>query len=143
MTERENNRKLREGMREIRFGLQELLVALSNDHSIPSAPSEAKQDFFDQIVESNQLSVDDALYRRALSLVTGLGYASTLVLQTQLEISYQQAIQLVADLERHHLIAPAHGFRPHKVLPAAYELRRRFESADCADPFCESAKSAV
>lgn len=126
MTELEKNRKLRERLREIRFGLQELLVALSIDRY--TTPQPARQDFFEQIVESNHSTISEELYHRALALITDLGYASTLVLQTRLEISYQQSLHLVAVLERSHLIASAHGFRPHKVLPAAYELRERLAS---------------
>ncbi len=128
MTELEKNRKLRERLREIRFGLQELLVALSTERYLYAPTQPAKQDFFEQIVEGNHSAISEELYHRALALITDLGYASTLVLQTRLEISYQQSLHLVAALERSHLIAPAHGFRPHKVLPAAYQLRERLES---------------
>ncbi|HEY7545672.1 MAG TPA: hypothetical protein VID27_12350, partial [Blastocatellia bacterium] len=74
MTEMEQNRKLRERLREIRFGLQELLVALSTD---PCIAPPAKQDFFEQIVEGNQSPISEELYHRALALITDLGYAST------------------------------------------------------------------
>ncbi|MEW6212867.1 MAG: DNA translocase FtsK [Acidobacteriota bacterium] len=132
MTEMEQNRKLRERIREIRFGLQELLIALSTERHIYNDAQTASEDFFEEIVESNHSAISEELYHRALALITDLGYASTLVLQTRLEISYQQALNLVAALERSHLIAPAHGFRPHKVLPAAYELRERLESGELA-----------
>lgn len=130
MTEMEQNRKLRERIREIRFGLQELLIALSTERHIYNDAPAAREDFFEEIVESNHSAISEELYHRALALITDLGYASTLVLQTRLEISYQQSLHLVAALVRSHLIAPAHGFRPHKVLPAAYELRERLASGE-------------
>jgi hypothetical protein len=133
MTELESNIKLREGIREIRFGLQELLIGLSTDSYTTTPNGDAKQDFFDEIVESSQATVGGDLYRKALAIITDLGYASTIVLQTRLDISYQQALLLVARLERDGLVASAHGFRPHKALSAAYELRDRIASADFTD----------
>lgn len=131
MTELENYQRLRDGLRAIRIELEELRAALSTDGSEaeivrPTAEPE-REDFFEQIIHGDRLPARNDLYRKVVSLITNLGYASTLVLQTRLEISYQQALDVISDLERSGLIAPAHGFRPHKVLSAAYALRERME----------------
>jgi len=55
--------------------------------------------------------------------------ASTLVLQHRLEISYRQASSVVAALERDGMVAPAHGFRPHKTLAPAYQLLESLEAS--------------
>lgn len=132
MTEVENYKRLRDGLRAIKIELEELKAALSNDEFesefSQSTTETESEDFFEQIIQGDRLPARNDLYRKVLNLITNLGYASTLVLQTRLEISYQQSIDLIADLERSGLIAPAHGFRPHKVLSTAYALRERMES---------------
>jgi hypothetical protein len=132
MTELENYQRLRDGLRAIKIELEEMRAALSTDEfeseCIQPVTEMESEDFFDQIIQGDQLPARNDLYRKVLSLITNLGYASTLVLQTRLEISYQQSLDVIADLERSGLIAPAHGFRPHKVLSTAYALRERMES---------------
>jgi len=133
MAESESLHKLREGLKAIRAELQELLDALSTDEdpaaSEPSATpvDETPTDFFDQITKGDQLP-DADLHRKVLRIITSLGYASTLVLQHRLEISFRQASTILANLERDGLIGPAHGFRPHKVLRPAYAMLERLES---------------
>lgn len=133
MSELENYTRLRDGLRAIKLELEELKAALSTNEfepeiARPTAEPE-REDFFEQIIQGDQLPVRNDLYRKVLNLITNLGYASTLVLQTRLEISFQQALDVIADLERSGLIAPAHGFRPHKVLSTAYALRERMETS--------------
>jgi DNA segregation ATPase FtsK/SpoIIIE-like protein len=137
MTETESCKKLRSGLKAIRLELEEILEALSTDETdevvaldeqlqAPKA-AESKEDFFDQITQGDAVPEGDELYRKVLKLITGLGYASTLVLQHRLEISFRQASSMLADLERDGLIGPAHGFRPHKVLRPAYQLLESIE----------------
>ena len=121
-------------MKAVRVELQELLDVLSTDETASTddpratqSGSETKSDFFDQITQGDQLPVGDDLYRKVLKIITSLGYASTLVLQHRLEISFRQASSILANLERDGLVGPAHGFRPHKVLRPAYALLESLE----------------
>ena len=134
MAESESCEKLRSGLKAIRLELEEILEALSNgvtdDAGVqPQAQKadESKEDFFDQITQGDSLPESDELFRKVLKLITSLGYASTLVLQHRLEISFRQASTILSDLERDGLIGPAHGFRPHKVLRPAYLLLESIE----------------
>ena len=133
MTETENLQKLREGLKAIRAELQELLDTLSTDGEVPAsgangaAGDESPTDFFDQITRGDQIP-DDELNRKVLRIITSLGYASTLVLQHRLEISFRQASSILANLERDGLIGPAHGFRPHKVLRPAYAMLEQLDT---------------
>ena len=121
-------------MKALRLDLEEILEALStdetgavNEEQQALKLNEPKEDFFDQITQGDQLPEGDELYRKVLRLITSLGYASTLVLQHRLEISFRQASSILADLERDGLIGPAHGFRPHKALRPAYQLLEKIE----------------
>ncbi|HEX8184994.1 MAG TPA: DNA translocase FtsK [Blastocatellia bacterium] len=134
MAESESCKKLRSGLKAIRLELEEILEALSNDETaaateppLPGKADESKEDFFDQITQGDSLPEGDELYRKVLKLITSLGYASTLVLQHRLEISFRQASSILSDLEGNGLIGPAHGFRPHKVLRPAYQLLESIE----------------
>lgn len=134
MEQSECCQKLRDGLKAVRVELQELLDVLSTDETASTDDqsaiengSETKSDFFDQITQGDQLPVGDDLYRKVLKIITSLGYASTLVLQHRLEISFRQASLILANLERDGLIGPAHGFRPHKVLRPAYALIESLE----------------
>jgi DNA segregation ATPase FtsK/SpoIIIE-like protein len=134
MTESESCKKLRSGLKAIRLGLEEVLAALSTGDADPAdgqedhqKSGEAKEGFFDQIIQGDHLPEGDELYRKVLKLITGLGYASTLVLQHRLEISFRQASSILADLERDGLVGPAHGFRPHKALRPAYQALEKIE----------------
>lgn len=134
MNEPANCHKLREKLKAIRVELKEILAALSTETDSPrdgrlstDACYLAKQDFFEQIVQNEQMPEDGELCRKVLEIITDLGYASTLVLQHRLELNYRQASSILADLERDGLVGPAPGFRPHKVLPPAYALLDRLE----------------
>jgi DNA segregation ATPase FtsK/SpoIIIE-like protein len=134
MAESESCEKLRSELKAIRLELEGILEALSTEvtqasgaeHQAQKA-NESKEDFFDQITQGDSLPESDELYRKVLKLITSLGYASTLVLQHRLEISFRQASTILSDLERDGLIGPAHGFRPHKVLRPAYLLLESIE----------------
>ena len=135
MSDAESYQKLREGLKAIRVELQELLDVLSTDetassgeHQSSESSAETKSDFFDQITQGDQSPISEDLYRKVLKIITSLGYASTLVLQHRLEISFRQASSILANLERDGLVGPAHGFRPHKVLRPAYALLEKLES---------------
>jgi DNA segregation ATPase FtsK/SpoIIIE-like protein len=132
MTEAESCQRLRDELKAIRTELQELLDVLSNGEASAEARAARpcvpqKLDFFDQIKESDQLVESEELYRKVLNIITTKGYASTLMLQHKLEINPRQAFNIIAELERKGIVGPAHGFRPHKVLPAAYALCERIE----------------
>jgi DNA segregation ATPase FtsK/SpoIIIE-like protein len=131
MDDSESCEKLRAGLKAVRVELEEILEALSADESQaepqPDKPDEHKEDFFDQITQGDSVPEGDELYRKVLKLITALGYASTLVLQHRLEISFRQASSILSDLERDGLIGPAHGFRPHKVLRPAFQLLENIE----------------
>jgi DNA segregation ATPase FtsK/SpoIIIE-like protein len=129
--------KLRDEMIAIRAGLEEVMELLSTDSERRSRdrivePSCVGMDFFGEIVQPDELPEDEELFRKVLSLIIELGYASTIVLQHRLEINYRQAASIIADLERAELIGPAHGFRPHKVMPAAFDLYERLEEENHA-----------
>jgi DNA segregation ATPase FtsK/SpoIIIE-like protein len=134
MAESATCRKLRDEIIRIRVGLEELIMVLSSDeprqapinHEAPDA-AQAKFDFFEQITRGEQMPEDEDLLSKVLAIITELGYASTIVLQHRLELNFRQASAILADLERDGLVGPAHGFRPHKVLPAAYEVLERIE----------------
>jgi DNA segregation ATPase FtsK/SpoIIIE-like protein len=134
MDQAECCQKLRDGLKAVRVELQELLDVLSTDETTSTddlqatqSGSETKSDFFDQITQGDPLLVGDDLYRKVLKIITSLGYASTLVLQHRLEISFRQASSILTNLERDGLVGPAHGFRPHKVLRPAYALLESLE----------------
>jgi DNA segregation ATPase FtsK/SpoIIIE-like protein len=137
MAEDENCQKLRDGLKAVRGELEEILNALSSDpggavdearDAAPIPPAgDAPPNFFAEITQGDQ-APDDELYRKVLRIITSLGYASTLVLQHRLEISYRQASSVVAALEHDGMVAPAHGFRPHKTLAPAYALLESLEA---------------
>ncbi|MFL6214867.1 MAG: DNA translocase FtsK [Blastocatellia bacterium] len=134
MAEDEKCQKLRDGLRAVRGELEEILDTLSGDagSGVDEAPdgspvSDAPWNFFAEITQGDK-APDDELYRKVLRIITSLGYASTLVLQHRLEISYRQASSIVAALERDGMVAPAHGFRPHKTLDPAYQLLESLEA---------------
>ena len=135
MSESANCQKLRKGIRAIRLELEELANAIANDevaelnidHALHISIKPASN-FFEEITQSDLLPEDEELYRRVVMLITDLGYASTIVLQQKLGIGYSQAVNIVAALERDGLVEQAHGFRPHKVLPAAYAARQGLAS---------------
>ncbi len=137
MAEDENCQKLRDGLKAVRGELEEILNTLSSDggsavdearDAAPTPPAgDAQPNFFAEITQGDQ-APDDELYRKVLRIITSLGYASTLVLQHRLEISYRQASSIVAALERDGMVAPAHGFRPHKTLAPAYALLESLEA---------------
>lgn len=135
MAEQENCQKLRDGLKAVRVELEEILNTLSGDVTAATdeapeamtAPTNGSANFFAELTQSEQ-APDDELYRKVLRIITSLGYASTLVLQHRLEISYRQASNIVATLERGGMVAPAHGFRPHKTLAPAYELLESLET---------------
>ena len=121
--------KLREELKAIKAGLQEVVELLTCEDNQPvkqlQLHPDAGQDFFEQIIHQDDLPEDEELLFRVLSLIIELGYASTIVLQHRLEINYRQAASIIANFERAGLIEPAHGFRPHKVLPAAHAVYER------------------
>ena|SRR5215216_3512006 len=134
MNEAIDYQKLREGLKAIRVELKELLNVLSTETTVPADEQlaaetccQSGQDFFEQIIQNEQLPEDGELCLKVLEIITNLGYASTLVLQQRLELNYRQATSILADLERDGLVGPAPGFRPHKVLPPAYALLNRLE----------------
>ncbi len=134
MAESATCRKLRDEIIRIRVELEELIVFLSSDEpaQVPinheaTDPAQTKFDFFEQIRRGEQMPEDEALLSKVLAIITELGYASTIVLQHRLELDFRQASAILADLERDGLVGPAPGFRPHKVLPAAYEVLERIE----------------
>lgn len=140
MSECTKCQKNREDVKTIIAGLKEVLTLLSTaEASSPAGASPAQvsgheEDSLKQIVISQEVPEDEALFRAVIMLITDTGYASTMVLQHKLEIDYKQAVNLIAELERAELIGPAHGFRPHKVLPGALALRERMnESSDVLD----------
>src|ERR1044071_3397005 len=136
MAEKESNQKLRDGLKAVRGELEEILNTLSSDangaadetRDAPVVPQSngATPNFFAELTQGEQ-APDDEVYRKVLRIITSLGYASTLVLQHRLEISYRQASSIVAALERDGMVAPAHGFRPHKTLGPAYQLLESLE----------------
>jgi DNA segregation ATPase FtsK/SpoIIIE-like protein len=137
MHEQKSEQRLRDGLRAMRVELEELLHTLSSDGSgavgegcdaqAQSAAGDAPPNFFAEITRREQ-APDDELRHQVLRLITSLGYASTLVLQHRLEISYRQASSIVAALERDGMVAPAPGFRPHKTLAPAYQLLESMET---------------
>lgn len=134
MAESATCRKLRDEIIRIRVELEELMGVLSSDeprrasvNNDAARLAQTKFDFFEQIRRGEQMPEDEALLSKVLSIITELGYASTIVLQHRLELNFRQASAILADLERDGLVGPAHGFRPHKVLPAAYEVLERIE----------------
>jgi DNA segregation ATPase FtsK/SpoIIIE-like protein len=137
MAEDEGKQKLRDGLKAVRGELEEILRTLSSEagdasdegRDAPATPSanDAPPNFFAEITQGEQ-APDDEMYRKVLRIITSLGYASTLVLQHRLELSYRQASSIVAALERDGMIAPAHGFRPRKTLAPAYELLESLEA---------------
>lgn len=134
MNEAAKCQTLRKGLKVIRLELEELVNAIVNDrvgelnveHDLTIHIKPANN-FFAEITQADLLPDDEHLYRKVVMLITDLGYASTIVLQQKLGINYGQAVHIVADLERDGLVEQAHGFRPHKVLPAAYAMRERLE----------------
>jgi DNA segregation ATPase FtsK/SpoIIIE-like protein len=126
--------ELRKDLDAIRSGLSEILSLLSGEQAArpaaevsPQPAEQARADFLKQIVASSELPEDETLFEKVLILITDMGYASTMVLQHKLEMSYRQAADVIAEMERSGLIGPAHGFRPHKVMPSAYAIRSRIE----------------
>ena len=134
MSECTKCQKSRDDVKTIIAGLKEVLTLLSTSEGAPvegagPSPASGQEDSLKQIVLGQEVPEDEALFRAVIKLITDTGYASTMVLQHKLEIDYRQAVNLIAELERAELIGPAHGFRPHKVLPGAFALRERMEES--------------
>ncbi len=137
MHEQKSEQRLRDGLRAVRVELEELLHTLSSDGNVAvgeereaqavPATGDAPPNFFAEITRREQ-APNEELRHQVLRLITSLGYASTLVLQHRLEISYRQASSIVAALERDGMVAPAPGFRPHKTLAPAYQLLESMET---------------
>ncbi len=134
MSECTNCNQLRHRIKTIRQNLEELKQLLANEGESrllplgePPPDTSDRFDFFDQITRPEELPADGDLFRKTLSLIVELGYASIMVLQQRLELSYRQATDLIAELERAELVSAAHGFRPHATLPAAYALLEKVE----------------
>ena len=89
------------------------------------APLSESDDFFVHLINESPIEEEEGLYHAAIKIITERGYASTLVLQQRLGITYRQAMNLIDRLEEDGLIGPAHGFRPHKALSAAYSFPDR------------------
>src|SRR5215472_17952278 len=103
--------RLRNGIEAIRIELKELMETLSNGeingrdvHQSIKPCDGDKEDFFNQIIQGDQLPDRDELHRQVVLMITDLGYASTLVLQQRLELNYRQATALLAELERDGLV---------------------------------------
>ncbi|HXG63999.1 MAG TPA: DNA translocase FtsK [Blastocatellia bacterium] len=94
------------------------ITAEAQDDS--SAPPQAERDPLMEAILSEEAQ-EEGLFGRALRLITEIGYASSLVLQIKLGVSYRQAVRLVRDLEMLGYVEYAPGFRPRKVRPEAYE----------------------
>ena len=131
---------LRMGLREIQRELLSLRNSLSDDFiegkdNSPYGEMAAvggdldtlseSEDFFAHLINESPIQEEEELYHAAIKIVTERGYASTLVLQQRLGITYRQAMNLIDRLEEDGLIGPAHGFRPHKALSAAYSFPDR------------------
>ena len=87
-----------------------------------------EKDFFTHLAEEDEPMEAGELLGQALTVITELGYASTIVLQHRLGINYRQAICLMYQLERDGLVEPSYGFRPRKALTAAYELEEQIKT---------------
>jgi DNA segregation ATPase FtsK/SpoIIIE-like protein len=131
---------LRIGLREIQRELLSLRNSLSDDfiEGRDNSPFEEmatvgsdldtlseSEDFFAHLINESPIHEEEELYHAAIKIITERGYASTLVLQQRLGITYRQAMNLIDRLEEDGLIGPAHGFRPHKALSAAYSFPDR------------------
>ena len=138
MMHSESCQKLRNELRTIRAGLEEVVGMLSSDgegeirEGAALVSERTGMSFMGKIIEQDHLPEDEGLLRRVLDLIVELGYASTIVLQHRLEVSYRQAASIIADLESAQLIEPAYGFRPHKILPAAFEMKELLNE-DCEE----------
>ena len=131
---------LRMGLKEIQRELLSLRNSLSDDFiegqdNLPFEEMTAggvnldtlseSEDFFAHLINESPIQEEEELYLAAIKIVTERGYASTLVLQQRLGVTYRQAMNLIDRLEEDGLIGPAHGFRPHKALSAAYSFPER------------------
>lgn len=97
-----------------------VIAATTEDTSLAASPSQAGRDtILDAILPDEQ--EEEGLMGRALWLITEIGYASSLVLQIKLGVTYRQAVRLVRSLELLGYIEYAPGLRPRKVRPEAYE----------------------
>lgn len=135
MTQCSSCAERRKDLNAILSGLNEILTLLSDDPEgrtateVSSQPADQPRvDILKQIVLNNELPEDENLFEKVMILITDMGYASTMVLQHRLEMSYRQAADIIVELERSGLIGAAHGFRPHKVMPCAYAIRDRLEA---------------
>src|SRR5437016_2160582 len=98
MAEDESKQKLRDGLKAVRGELEEILHTLSSDagdagdeaREALAPPGDAPPNFFAEITQGEQ-ALDEEIHLKVLRIITSLGYASTLVLQHRLEITYRQA----------------------------------------------------
>ncbi|HAK60971.1 MAG TPA: cell division protein FtsK [Nitrospiraceae bacterium] len=67
-------------------------------------------------VASGEESERDALYERAVELVTMNGQASTSFIQRRLRVGYNRAARMIEMMEEDGVIAPADGAKPREVL---------------------------
>lgn len=61
---------------------------------------------------------EDPLYEQAKDIVLSTGNASTTFLQRKLKIGYARAASLMDQLESNHIVGPAEGSKPRKILVA-------------------------
>lgn len=91
--------------------------SLAEDEVEPTECTEA----MDGKTENDEaISIDDFLFRQAVTLVRAENKATTALLQRRLNIGYAKAGQLIHELEERGVIGPYNGSEPRAVLP--YDL---------------------
>lgn len=98
------------------------------DYHCKQSPPEYLIKSFDQMSKDDFLAEEkdtprDALYEKALSVVTSSRTASTTFLQRKLKIGYARAASLMDELEERGIIGPQEGSKPRKVLKNPHMLR--------------------
>lgn len=112
--------------------LRKELIHIKNYLSIPigecpdldlleNQRASATVDFFVDLTREEASPETSELLAEALKAIAKIGYASPLVLQHCLEISYRQAVCLLYQLERDGYVEPSHGFRPRKVINSSFK----------------------
>ncbi len=75
----------------------------------------------------------DPMIQQAIETVVECQAASTTLLQRKLRLGYARAARIMDELEQRHVVGPAEGSKPRKVLMTKAQLQEMLASKDYAD----------
>ncbi len=106
-------------------------VTKITDHLRLQSPPQYNEDVISQpvtlngkggvVMDFDNASGDDDMYRDAVRVVVDSGKASASLLQRRLRVGYARAARLIETMEEQGIIGPADGARPRDVLVSSFD----------------------